>query len=178
MRRTDLTRLHDDPCALPWAACPFLDRSRTRHDLVHRRLPRQDGRVAVVTGANGGLGLASATALAGAGAHVVMAARNQDKARRAHDDVVAAHPEASVEVVALDLGSLASVATAAAQILDAHERIDLLMCNAGVMATPQGTTDSERETGLRVNVATALAEADWRPGTGLGCHVAPDTRTP
>lgn len=114
-------------------------------------LPDQSGRTAVVTGANGGLGLATADALAGAGAHVVMAARNQEKAAAARTELLAAHPDASLEVVELDLGSLASVARASAEILGRHARIDLLINNAGVMATPEGRTVDGFETQLGTN---------------------------
>ena len=76
-------------------------------------IPDLSGRIAVVTGANGGLGLASAKALAAKGAHVVMAARDQDKAARARDEILADYPSASLEIVELDLGSLASVEAAA-----------------------------------------------------------------
>ncbi len=110
------------------------------------------GKVAVVTGANGGLGLASAKALAGKGAHVVMAVRDQDKAARAHDEILAEHPSASLEIVELDLGSLASVETAANRIAAAHDRIDILMCNAGVMATPQATTEDGFDAQFAINV--------------------------
>lgn len=115
-------------------------------------IPDQTGRVAVVTGANGGLGLASATALAGAGAHVVMAARNQEKAAAAHARILATHPDASLEVVGLDLGSLASVRRAAETILADNDRVDVLMNNAGLMAMPEGTTDDGFETQWGVNV--------------------------
>ena len=70
-------------------------------------IPDQTGRSAVVTGANGGLGLETARALAAAGAHVVMAARNQDKAAEAVADIRRGVPRASLEVVALDLASQA-----------------------------------------------------------------------
>jgi NAD(P)-dependent dehydrogenase (short-subunit alcohol dehydrogenase family) len=110
------------------------------------------GKVAVVTGANGGLGLASAKALAGKGAHVVMAARNQTKATNARDEILAAHPGASLEIVELDLGSLASVEAAATQIAAAHDRIDILMCNAGVMATPKETTEDGFDAQFAINV--------------------------
>lgn len=103
-------------------------------------IPDQTGRVAVVTGANGGLGLSTALALAAHGAHVVMAARNQDKAAEAEQAIRDAHPDASLEVVPLDLGSLESVRTAAAAITDAHDRLDLLINNAGLMAMPQQQT--------------------------------------
>src|SRR3954464_960935 len=95
-------------------------------------IPDLSGRTAVVTGANGGLGLETARALAGAGAHVVMAARNQAKAAEAVDDIRAGLPAASLEVVELDLGSQQSVRDAAASIARDHERIDLLVNNAGL----------------------------------------------
>jgi len=103
-------------------------------------IPDQDGRVAVVTGANGGLGLETSRALAASGAHVVMAARNQDKAAAAVDDIRSGLPDASLEVVALDLGSQASVREAAKAITNAHERVDILVNNAGVMAIPERKT--------------------------------------
>lgn len=115
-------------------------------------IPDLSGQVAVVTGANGGLGLASAKALAGKGAHVVMAARDQDKAARARDEILAEHPSASLEIVELDLGSLASVEAAANEIAAAHDRIDILMCNAGVMATPQATTEDGFDAQFAINV--------------------------
>lgn len=117
-----------------------------------RDIPSQEDRVAVVTGANGGLGLETARALAGTGAHVVMAARNQDKAAAARADILGSHPGASLEIVPLDLGSLASVADAARAITTAHDRVDLLVLNAGVMATPEGTTADGFETQLGTNV--------------------------
>jgi NAD(P)-dependent dehydrogenase (short-subunit alcohol dehydrogenase family) len=103
-------------------------------------IPDQHGRTAVVTGANGGLGLETARALAAKGAHVVVAARNQEKAAAAVDDIRAGAPDASVEVVALDLASQASVREAAEQILAAHDRVDLLVNNAGVMGIPDRRT--------------------------------------
>ena len=115
-------------------------------------IPDLTGKVAVVTGANGGLGLASAKALAAKGAHVVMAARDQQKATSAHDEILAAHPGASLEIVELDLASLASVEAAADRIAATHDRIDILMCNAGVMAIPQSTTEDGFDTQFGVNV--------------------------
>lgn len=115
-------------------------------------IPDLTDRVAVVTGANGGLGLESARALAGAGAHVVMAARNQAKAAGARVDVLGTHPRASLEIVELDLGSQASVERAAATVLDRHDRLDVLLNNAGLMAMPEGTTEDGFETQWGVNV--------------------------
>ncbi|WP_028803714.1 oxidoreductase [Streptomyces sp. 142MFCol3.1] len=105
-----------------------------------RNIPDQHGRTAVVTGANGGLGLVTARELAAKGAHVVMAVRNQDKATRAVDEIRASVPDASLELVALDLSSQASVREAAAKIMAAHRRIDLLFNNAGVMAIAEART--------------------------------------
>jgi NAD(P)-dependent dehydrogenase (short-subunit alcohol dehydrogenase family) len=103
-------------------------------------IPDQTGRTAVVTGANGGLGLETSRALAAAGAHVVMAARNQEKAAEAVEDIRRGLPEASLEVVELDLGSLASVREAAGRILAARETVDILVNNAGVMGIPERRT--------------------------------------
>jgi NAD(P)-dependent dehydrogenase (short-subunit alcohol dehydrogenase family) len=112
-------------------------------------IPDQTGRIAVVTGANGGLGYETARALAARGAHVVMAARNQHKASDARNRILAAAPTATLEIVPLDLARLASVAEAATAITARHDRLDLLINNAGIMATPEGRTDDgfERQFG-------------------------------
>jgi len=97
------------------------------------------GRIAVVTGANSGLGLVTARHLAGAGAHVVMACRNAERADAALAQVRSAEPSASFEVRSLDLADLASV-RAFADGWDGP--LDLLVNNAGLMAIPyQQTAD-------------------------------------
>jgi NAD(P)-dependent dehydrogenase (short-subunit alcohol dehydrogenase family) len=103
-------------------------------------IPGQHGRVAVVTGANGGLGLETARQLAASGAHVVMAVRNQQKAAAAVEAIRASAPDAALELVALDLASQASAREAARQIVAAHARIDLLINNAGVMGISEAKT--------------------------------------
>jgi NAD(P)-dependent dehydrogenase (short-subunit alcohol dehydrogenase family) len=103
-------------------------------------IPDQRGRTAVVTGANGGLGLSTARALAAAGAEVVIAARNQDRAAEAMDRIRDGVPDARLSLVELDLGSLDSVRAATEQILAAHQTLDLLVNNAGVMGIPEGRT--------------------------------------
>ena len=103
-------------------------------------IPDQRGRIAVVTGANGGLGLETARQLAAKGAHVVMAVRNQKKASAAVDEIRISAPDAALELVALDLASQASVRAAAEQIMAAHQSIDLLINNAGVMGIPEAKT--------------------------------------
>lgn len=114
-------------------------------------IPDQTGRLAVVTGANGGLGYETARALAARGAHVIMAARNTGKAAAARDRILTTAPGASLEIVPLDLGSLASIAAAATAITAAHDRVDLLVNNAGIMACPEGRTDDGFERQFGVN---------------------------
>jgi NAD(P)-dependent dehydrogenase (short-subunit alcohol dehydrogenase family) len=104
-------------------------------------IPDLTGGTAVVTGGNGGLGLVCAHELAAKGAHVVLAARDQEKARIAEEQIHARNEAASTEIVPLDLGSLASVQTAAATITSRHGRVDILMNNAGVMAMPERRTE-------------------------------------
>jgi NAD(P)-dependent dehydrogenase (short-subunit alcohol dehydrogenase family) len=103
-------------------------------------VPGQQGRLAVVTGANTGLGFETAQALAARGASVVLAVRNVEKGKQAAARIAAAAPGATVTVQELDLSSLDSVRTAAAALRAGHPRIDLLICNAGVMYPPRQTT--------------------------------------
>lgn len=114
-------------------------------------MPDQHGRTAVVTGANGGLGYETALALASKGAHVVVAARDRAKAERAIESLTAQVPDASVELVPLDLGDLASVRDAAATIAAAHPNLDLLVNNAGLMAMPEASTADGFEMQFGVN---------------------------
>jgi len=114
-------------------------------------IPNQSGRIAVVTGANGGLGLETARALAQAGAHVVLAARDPEKTARAEADIRAGLPTADLEIVPLDLASLASVRSASDQILARHRAIDILVNNAGVMACPERRTEDGFEMQFGVN---------------------------
>lgn len=114
-------------------------------------IPDLTGRVAVVTGANGGLGLETAAVLAAKGATVVLAVRDLDKARAAVAEIRTRTPSADLELVPLDLGSLASVREGADQILATHDRIDLLVNNAGVMALPERETADGFEMQLGVN---------------------------
>jgi NAD(P)-dependent dehydrogenase (short-subunit alcohol dehydrogenase family) len=100
----------------------------------------QTGRLAVVTGANTGLGWATANALAARGASVVLAVRNLDKGKDAATRITADNPGADVTVQRLDLSSLDSVHEAADELRAGHDQIDLLINNAGVMYTPRSTT--------------------------------------
>lgn len=114
-------------------------------------MPDQSGRAALVTGANGGLGLETARALAAHGAHVIMAARNQAKATAAEEDIRSGLPDASIEIRQLDLGSLASVEALSSSVRDDFDRLDLLINNAGVMGIPETKTEDGFEMQFGVN---------------------------
>lgn len=116
-----------------------------------KKIPDLSGRVAVVTGGTSGLGLASVRALAAAGAHTVLTARNRAKAERARAEILADLPDASIELSIFDLGSQAAVTKAGADLAKRHPRIDILMNNAGLMATPEGRTEDGWETQIGVN---------------------------
>src|SRR5947209_7253215 len=103
-------------------------------------IPSLQGHVAVVTGANSGLGLETARALASKGAHVILACRNLEKGRAAQAVIVEQIPQASLEIAELDLASLASIRAFADNFRQAHKRLDLLFNNAGVMAIPRRET--------------------------------------
>lgn len=98
-------------------------------------IPAQRGRTAVVTG-TGGLGLQDALALAGAGAHVIIAGRNPSKGEAAVHLIRQSVPDASVAFEALDLASLDSVKAFADRLHSTHDRLDLLINNAAVMTPP------------------------------------------
>ncbi|MGI8331661.1 SDR family NAD(P)-dependent oxidoreductase [Actinomadura scrupuli] len=116
-----------------------------------RDVPRQDGRVAVVTGANSGLGLETARILAEHGASVVLAVRDLDRGERAAAAITSRAPGAKLSLQRLDLGSLESVRAAAADLRAEYPNIDLLINNAGVMYTPAGKTSDGFETQFGVN---------------------------
>ncbi|MBO4255863.1 oxidoreductase [Streptomyces griseorubiginosus] len=109
----------------------------------------QSGRVAVVTGANSGLGYVVARELARKGARVVLACRSEVRGRAAAERVVEEVPGAVAEFARLDLGDLAVVREFAAAY--PYDRLDLLVNNAGVMALPYGTTVDGFETQFGVN---------------------------
>jgi NAD(P)-dependent dehydrogenase (short-subunit alcohol dehydrogenase family) len=104
------------------------------------QIPDQQGRTAIVTGANSGLGLVVARELARAGAHVIMASRNAEKNATAMGAIKRAHPSANIEVAQLDLASLASVRSFVDRILARRQQVDVLVNNAGIMAVPRQRT--------------------------------------
>jgi NAD(P)-dependent dehydrogenase (short-subunit alcohol dehydrogenase family) len=128
------------------------------------KMPRLDGKRAIVTGSNSGIGLYTALELARAGADVTLAVRDTNKGAEARATIVAAVPAAKVAVEALDLASLASVRAFAERMLADPRPIDLLVNNAGVMALPkrQTTTDGfERQLGTNHFGHFALTALLW-----------------
>lgn len=114
-------------------------------------VPDLTGRIAVVTGASSGLGLENARALARRGAHVILATRDPDRTAVAVTRIQRAVPNASLEHLPLDLADLASVRGAAAALAAQHDRVDLLIANAGVMGAPAMTTVNGFELQMGVN---------------------------
>ncbi|RKN39566.1 oxidoreductase [Streptomyces hoynatensis] len=114
-------------------------------------IPDQTGRLALVTGANSGLGLVVAGELARAGARVVLACRDTAKGEAAADSIRARAAGADLEVRRLDLADLSAVREFAAEFAAAHDRLDTLVNNAGIMAVPRGTTADGFETQFGVN---------------------------
>jgi NAD(P)-dependent dehydrogenase (short-subunit alcohol dehydrogenase family) len=115
------------------------------------QLPRLDGKIIVVTGANSGIGYEAARGLAGAGAHVVLACRSEASASDAIAKIRAEHAAARMSFLPLDLSSLASVRAFADAFGKAHDRLDVLVNNAGVMALPYRKTADGFEMQLGTN---------------------------
>ena len=125
-----------------------------------RLLAEQSGRTVVVTGANSGIGLEAARSLVGRGAHVVLAVRDTVKGEKAAARLAG---NGSTSVVELDLSDLDQVTRCAKTLLDRHDKLSALICNAGVMGgpfllTPQGF---ERQMATNHLGHAALVAALW-----------------
>jgi NAD(P)-dependent dehydrogenase (short-subunit alcohol dehydrogenase family) len=114
-----------------------------------KAIPDQSGRVAVVTGANSGIGYVTARELARRGARVLLACRSEARGVEAEERLVAEVPGAQVQFARLDLGDLSCVREFTAAY--PYDRLDLLVNNAGVMALPYGTTADGFETQFGTN---------------------------
>jgi NAD(P)-dependent dehydrogenase (short-subunit alcohol dehydrogenase family) len=114
-------------------------------------VPDQAGKTCLITGANSGLGFASAQVLAARGARVIMACRNAARGQRAVDALVEQQRSAQVELLILDLASLASIHEAAERFLAGHDHLDILINNAGLMAIPSMRTADGFEMQLGTN---------------------------
>jgi NAD(P)-dependent dehydrogenase (short-subunit alcohol dehydrogenase family) len=114
-------------------------------------IPDLSGKVAIVTGANSGIGYETARALAHKGANVVLACRNLEKANKAAEQIRGKGPEGIADVMELDLGDLDSIHRFATAFRERFERLDLLINNAGIMMPPYGKTAQGFETQFGVN---------------------------
>lgn len=114
-------------------------------------IPDQTGRTAIVTGANSGIGLETARMLAMKGANVVLACRSPEKGEAALARILAEKPAGSATLEALDLSDLESVAAFSKGFAARHERLDLLIDNAGVMVPPLGRTKQGFELQIGTN---------------------------
>lgn len=112
-------------------------------------IPDQTGRIAVVTGANSGLGAITSRELAKAGAAVVLACRSTGRGEEVAAEIRRQAPSPKVEVAKLDLADLTSVHSFAEAL--GHERLDLLVNNAGLMAVPRRQTTDGFEMQIGVN---------------------------
>ncbi len=119
--------------------------SRSPKSWTSRDIPDQQGRVAVITGANSGLGLESAKALARSGALVVMACRDPERGESARKIVQDEATAEAPRLQSLDLSDLESIRRSADELLESLDRIDVLMNNAGVMALPERRTAEGHE---------------------------------
>jgi NAD(P)-dependent dehydrogenase (short-subunit alcohol dehydrogenase family) len=115
------------------------------------KTPSLKGKTALVTGGNIGLGFETVKALASKGAHVLLAARNEEKGKAAVAEVQKLIPKAQVELLRLDLASQRSIRAAAAEVGNKFSQLDLLINNAGIMAMPEMKTEDGFESQFGVN---------------------------
>lgn len=114
-------------------------------------IPDQTGKTIIITGATSGLGKEASRVLAGKGAQVVLAIRNTDKAKRVAEEIRNEYLEADLEIMKLDLASLKSVKTFADEFTNKHDRLDILINNAGVMMCPYSKTKDGFEIQMGTN---------------------------
>ena len=111
----------------------------------------QSGRLAIVTGANVGLGYYTALGLAQKGADVILACRNDEKAKAAAQKIQAECPTANISTMTLDVSKQASVKQFAQTFAATHKKLDLLINNAGIMIPPFSETEDGFESQLATN---------------------------
>jgi NAD(P)-dependent dehydrogenase (short-subunit alcohol dehydrogenase family) len=114
-------------------------------------LPSQQGRIAIVTGANSGIGFETALSLAGKGAKVIIASRNNNKAVEAAARIRKKYGDSSVDCMHLDLSRLSSVRNFSETFLGNFGKLDLLINNAGMMMPPHSLTEDGFESQLGIN---------------------------
>ena len=136
------------------------------------QIPDQTGRVAIVTGANSGIGFHTARHLAQRGAEVILACRNMSKAESAIGRIREGCPTAAVRASELDLSELASVAAFSERTIAEQTRIDLLINNAGIMIPPHGQNGADRPVGP---IIVRLGRGGELTVTQIGCPQLPIT---
>ncbi|KAK3348855.1 hypothetical protein B0T25DRAFT_546660 [Lasiosphaeria hispida] len=142
-------------------------------------IPSLAGKVILVTGGNSGLGKEAILALAkyGSPALIWLAARSAERARAAIDDITKAAPGVVIKALDLDLSSFDSIKAAARRVLAESDRLDILMLNAGIMATPAGLTKEGYEIQFGTNhVGHALLTKLLLPLLQKTLPVNPDVR--
>ena len=115
------------------------------------KTPSLKGKTALVTGGNIGLGFETVKAFASKGAHVLLAARNEEKGKAAVAEVQKLISKAQIELLRLDLASQRSIRAAAAEVGNKFSQLDLLINNAGIMAMPEMKTEDGFESQFGVN---------------------------
>ncbi|HAP64126.1 MAG TPA: short-chain dehydrogenase, partial [Cytophagales bacterium] len=111
----------------------------------------QSGKFIIITGANSGLGYASAKALAAKGAHVILAVRNLKKGQEAVDKILTSVPKAQLALMQCDVSDLDSVTQFVEAYTSQYDWVDVLMNNAGIMATPPRKTNQGFEAQFATN---------------------------
>ncbi len=114
-------------------------------------VPTQAGKVAIITGANTGIGYETALGLSQTGMKVIMACRNLDKAQQAKKTILAKVPHADLDIIELDLGQLSSIRAFAETYRQRYSHLDLLINNAGIMVPPYTKTEEGFESQMGVN---------------------------
>ncbi|MFT7202564.1 MAG: NAD(P)-dependent dehydrogenase (short-subunit alcohol dehydrogenase family), partial [Algoriphagus sp.] len=115
------------------------------------KAPSQQGKIALVTGANNGLGYETALGFAKLGTKVILACRNHEKAEEAKRGILAKVPTAELDILLIDLKNLGSVRRFAEEFKEKYAQLDLLVLNAGIMATPFSKTEDGFESQMAVN---------------------------
>ncbi|MCG5466650.1 SDR family NAD(P)-dependent oxidoreductase [Micromonospora sp. MED01] len=133
------------------AASGLRSRAALRAANDTQRAPNQAGKIAVITGANAGIGYQAARQLAAAGATVVLACRHPGRMAEAARAIRKEFPNAAIDEVSIDLGSLRSIRAAASIISDSHPHVDILINNAGVIGEPGWRTLDGFESCFGVN---------------------------
>lgn len=105
------------------------------------KIPNQQGRIMLITGANSGVGFESSLVLAQKGAQILMACRSQTKGEQARQAILQRVPNAKLDLLILNLGDLASIEQLAQEVNNRYPRLDILLNNAGIMQPPYGQTN-------------------------------------